>query len=146
MDPIGIDGSVIKSVSLKVGHKYLGVRFSPTDNMTSIITKNLHERTCNIAKFMAWLQINENTPIEIKLTVLDSCLFNAILYGVEAWGDISCMKDDLRSIEVKILKAIMKAKKGTSNDLVFNDLKRPNIISQIKDGQCNFLPPFREFK
>ena len=64
--------------------------FFPTNDITKIITMNMKKRKGSIAKFYAWLHINENTPIEVKLMVLDNCMFNAILYGVETWGNISC--------------------------------------------------------
>ena len=82
---------------------------------------------------------NENTPIEVKLMVLDSCMFNSILFGVETWGNISCIEDELKAIEMKALKAILKVKTGTTNDLILHELQRCNIIAKIKDMQCIFF-------
>ena len=63
---------------------------------------------------------------------------NSILYGVETWGSIKCIEQELRTIEQKALKAILKVKKCTSNDLVYNKLKRADIISNIMDRQWAF--------
>ena len=41
-------------------------------------------------------------------------------------------------MEIKALKAILQVKKGTSNYLVYNELKRADIISKIKNRQYNF--------
>ena len=93
----------------------------------------------HVAKFYAWLEINENTPIQTKLLVLDSCVFNAVLYGCETWGDITNIQDELISIEIKLLKRILNIKKGTSTTLVYYELKRPIITAKIKDKQYNFF-------
>ena len=61
------------------------IRF-PTDDISKIITKKVNQRMNNICKFYAWLEINKDTPIEIKVMILDNCLFSSILYGVETWG------------------------------------------------------------
>ena len=93
----------------------------------------------HIAKFYSWLEINENTPIETKLLVLDSCAFSALIYGCEGWGDISCVTSKLLAIEIKMLKTILKVKKGTTNNIIFFELRRSNIITKIKDKQYHFF-------
>ena len=65
---------------------------------------NINVRMFNVAKFYAWLNVNENTPIEVKLMVFDSCVMNALLYEIETWGDITCIEEQLKLIESKSLK------------------------------------------
>ena len=48
-------------------------------------------------------------------------------------------KIGMRKIEMKALKAILKVKKGTANDLILHELRRPDIISKIKDLQFQFF-------
>ena len=48
-------------------------------------------------------------------------MFNAILYGVEAWGDTSHLENQLLTIEMKALKAIPKVKYGATRDLVLHE-------------------------
>ena len=121
--------------------------FFPTKNINEILKRNLNKRMGNISKFYAWLDVNTDTPVEVKLMVLYNCMFSAILYGVETWGDISYIEDLLLSIELTALKAILKVKSGTTNDLVLHELRRCNIIARIKDRQYVFykkileLPP-----
>ena len=111
----------------------------PSNDMNKIIMFNLNQRMGSVCKFYAWLEVNEETPIGIKILVLDSCLFNSILYAVETWGNITCIDGKLRVIEQKALKAVLRVISGTSNDLVYNELKRPDIISRIKDSQRKFF-------
>ena len=63
--------------------------FFPTNNMNDIILKNLNRRSVNISKIYGWLNVNDDTPFEIKFMVLGNCVFSSILYGAETWGDIS---------------------------------------------------------
>ena len=140
LEPLLVDNETsLSSVNVKDGHRYLGMKCLPSNDMDRIIRFNLNERMINVCKFYAWLEVNEETPVEIKILVLDSCLFNSILYAVETWGDITCIELSLRRTEQKALKAILKVKSGTSNDLIYNELKRPDIISRIKDSQRNFF-------
>ena len=84
LQPIQINGDTfISSVNVKGGHRYLGMKFFPTDNCEEIIKFNIKDRAGRLCKFYAWLEDNDDTPIEIKLLVLDTCLFNSLLYGVE---------------------------------------------------------------
>ena len=139
LEPLHIDtDTVLSSVDVKDAYKYLGMKFLPSNDMNKINMFNLNQRMGSVCKFYAWLEVNEETPIGIKILVLDSCLFNSILYAVETWGNITCIDGKLRVIEQKALKAVLRVKSGTSNDLVYNELKRPDIISRIKDSQRNF--------
>ena len=70
----------IGSIDPIKGYKYLGMLFYPTDNINDIILRNWNKRIGNISKFYAWLEINNNTPIELKLLVLDNCMFSLILW------------------------------------------------------------------
>ena len=114
------------------------MKFIPTIIFTEIVKFNLRDRKGIVCKFYAWLEDNNDTPIEIKLLVLDCCMFLSMLYAVETWGDISCIEKELRRIEQKALRAILQVKAGTSIDLIYNVLQRADIISKIKDLQFNF--------
>ena len=51
--------------------------FYPTDDLDKIILNKLSKRKVYVAKYYAWVEINENTPVDIKLLVLDQCMFTA---------------------------------------------------------------------
>ena len=136
LEPLRIDENTeLASVDPVKGHRCLGVKFLPTDNVDKIIMFNIDERIHNWPRFYEWLDVNEETPIEIKLLVLDNCFFLSILYAVEVFGNIGCIEKKLRLSEQKALRCILKVKKSTSTDLWYNELKRPDIISTIQDSQ-----------
>ena len=133
------------SVHPQKGHRYLGVRAYPTNSISKIISSNIDGRLNNCCKYYAWLEVNKETPIEVKLEVLDGCLFGSILSAVEAFGDISCVEKKLRLTEQKALRCILGVKNSTPIDLLYNEIKRPDIISKIKDLQYNFYQKVKEF-
>ena len=71
--------------------------------------------------------------------VLDQCMFTAFLYGAEAWGNISIIEKEIRNIELKAVKSIMRVKQFTSTDLIYFELDRADIVSKVKDLQFKFF-------
>ena len=113
---------MIQSVDSTTGHKYLGMLFFPTNDLNDIILKNINKRMVNVSKYYAWLVVNEETPVDIKLLVLDQCMFTSLLYGIEAWDDISIIENKILKIELDALRRILKVKTGTSIDLIYFEL------------------------
>ena len=106
-----------------------------TNDIIDLIRANLKYKAFNIAKYFDWYSINEHTPIIIKLRVLDNCMYSSLLYGCELWWKVDHIKYELLKDERKILKMILGTKQGTSNDHVYIELSRPDIVSKIKDRQ-----------
>ena len=71
------------------------------------------------------------------MMVFDNCVLNGLLYGIETWGDISSIEKQLKVIETKALKYILRVKKGTTTDLVYHE-QRDDIICKIKGRQYSF--------
>ena len=61
-------------------------------------------------------------------------MLNALLYGIETWGDISSIEKQFKVIETKALKYILRGKKGTTTDLVYHELHQGDIC-KINDLQ-----------
>ena len=145
--PMSIDESnLVHSVDSVKGYKYLGILFFPTSDINEIISKNINRRMVNVSKYYAWLEVNVETPVDIKLLVLDQCMFTALLYGVETWGDIYKIEDKLRKIEIDALRRVLKVKTGTSIDLIYFELNRADVISRIKDAQFKFYKKLSSIK
>ena len=143
--PIDIDETTqIFSIDDK-GHVFLGMTYIPTNELEVILKFNLKNRMKNTAKFYGWLEVNENTPIQTKLLVLDVCVFGAMLNASESWGNISCIEESLVKTEMKMLKRILNVKKGTCNDLIYYELRRAPITLQIRDRQFRFFKKLKEF-
>ena len=137
-EDIIIGDIMIKSAS-KNQCLYLGMLFTNTNDIKDLIIANLKHRAVNKIKFYNWLDINIETSIVIKLRVLDSCMYSSMLYGCEVWWRLEDVKDELLKEEREILKRILGVKRGTSNDHIYIELSRPDIVSRIKDRQYNFF-------
>ena len=85
---------------------------------------NFRYRSFNIKKFYDWLDVNLMTPINIKLVVMDACMFAAYLYGCECWSTIDSVEEKLLLIERKLLKHILQVKPSTPNAIIYTELGR----------------------
>lgn len=129
----------INAIKKNNSTNYLGFHLTPTNSRNHLIVFNIKKRLHNFAKFHVWLEANETTPILIKIRVLDMCCISSVIYGCETWGDIQCIKSILLKHEIKALKHILGVKTSTSNNLIYQELHRHNIISRIKLLQFKFI-------
>ena len=87
------------------GYNWLGFWLSHTNKILELIQFNVKKKMYNIAKFYEWLKVNNETPFQVKIDVLYSCLFMSILYSCEAWGNLTRIEEQFNLIERKALKA-----------------------------------------
>ena len=138
------DDRKIEAVELNDGYNFIGFRLTYSDDIHQLVENNLKSKMYNIAKFYAWLEYNETTPFFIKIKVLYSCLFESLLYSTEAWGNLSKVKKVLLETEKKALKSCLGVKAGTSTDLVYQEINRPDIIASINDRQFKFAEKIKK--
>ena len=139
MEPITLDNAeTVEPVDKAEGYTFLGFNLSYSNDISKLIHSNLNKKMVNIIKFYAWLDYNENTPFFVKMKVLYTCLFASLLYSVEAWGDVKAFEEKLRKTEKDALKKRLGVKSGTSNDLIYLELNKADIIANIKDRQYKF--------
>ena len=131
------NGTIIKPAKNNE-HLCLGMWFVASGSITMQMMCNLNHREFNIKKFYDWLEVNLMTPINIKLWVLDACMFAAYLYGCECWSTIDEVKDKLLALERKLLKTILQVKPSTPNAMVYTELGRCDLITRIKIRQKKF--------
>ena len=86
------------------------------------------------------------TPIQIKIQVLDSCMYMSYFYGCECWWKIDSVARTLLLEERKILKRILGVKPNTPDDILYVELKRCDIITKTKQRQFNFYKQFKKLK
>ena len=139
INPIHVDDQTIIGPAENNEYVYLGVKFVASDNIVTHIKKNLQCRMYHVSKFYDWLAINKNTPIRMKLQVFYTCMFNAYLYGIEAWWGIDAFKNQLLLLERKLLKNILGVKRNTPDDLLYLEIDRPDIMAVIKWRQYSFF-------
>ena len=147
-DPDTDDLKINKDVSINAvkateGYTWLGFSLSYSSDISRLIQFNFNKKKVNITKFYSWLHLNESTPFPLKLRVLYGCMFSALLYSCEAWGDLSCITNSILEIERKGIKSCLGVKQGTSNDLLYIELNKGDIKSTIMERQYNFYNKFK---
>ena len=121
-------------------HLYLGMWFIASAEIIQQILCNFRHRAFNIKKFGEWLDINAMTPVNIKICVLDACMFAAYLYGCECWSlSVDEVKEKILAIERKMLKMILQVKPSTPDQLIYVELGRCNVMCRIKQRQKRFF-------
>ena len=138
------DGTVVSSLEQGKSSPYLGMYLYHTNSLKRLIEYNIKKRKFNVAKFKSWLEVNKNTPLSIKMLVLDNCVLSSILYGSEAWGDLTFISNELVTIELDLLKSVLGVKSGTPTKLVYHELRRGSIASKLIDRQVNFIKKIKE--
>ena len=76
-----------------------------------------------------------NTPFPLKLRIFYGCMFSALLYSCEAWGDFSSTENMILLTERKALKACLGIKARTPDDVIYVGINRPDIKAVIKHIQ-----------
>ena len=138
-EPLIINEETTIGAAIDNEYVYLGMLFIASNDIVKHIESNLKQRAFHEAKFFEWLSVNEWTPIRIKVHVLYACMFNAYLYGAEAWWRIDDFSDNLLKLERKLLKAVLHANPSTPHDLVYIELSRPDIVAIVKQRQHSFF-------
>ena len=64
----------VSPVNLDHGYNWLGSNLSYSSDVRCLIRNNFQKKKCNIGKFYAWLQINNNTPFPLKMKILYGCM------------------------------------------------------------------------
>ena len=128
------------SAALNDEHLYLGMWFMASCEVLQQLLCNFRHRSFNIKKFCDWLEINTMTPVNIKICVLDCCMFAAYLYGCECWSStIEEVRERILATERKLLKIILQVKPSTPNEIVYTEIGRCDMMCRIKKRQKRFF-------
>ena len=141
-DIIVTEDLCIKAVEEKEGYNWIGFWLTHTNKVHELIEFNLKKKAYNTAKFYEWLHINNETPFQVKLDVLYSCLFSSLLYSCEAWGNLIKIEEQFNVIERKALKAILGVKPSTSDLIVYAEINRAELSAIVMDRQEKFWDKF----
>ena len=71
-------------------------------------------------------------------------MFPSFLYSCETWGELPPkIEKEILLIEKKAIKMILGVKSGTSDNIIFTEINRPDLISKIYQRQFNFYLRFQ---
>ena len=89
------DETKVDAVDPEKGYCWLGFWLTYTNNVPNLIASNLNKKSFHICHFYGWLEANLETPIILKLRVLYGCMFAAVLYSCEAWGNTEIIREQI---------------------------------------------------
>ena len=69
-------------------------------------------------------------------------MYEFLLYSCETWGALQKLETQLLLIEKKALKACLGVKMGTSDDIVYAEINKADIVSTIYWWQYKFYRKF----
>ena len=144
------DNRSISAVDPEIGYKWLGFNLSYSSSVHTLIQFNFKKKKIDISKFYAWLQINESTPFPLKLKILYCCMLPSLLYSSEAWGPLHDLEEQILLIERKALKACLGVKSGTSDEIIYTELNKSDIVAHIymrlKQTECTAKNIWQSYK
>ena len=116
---------------------YLGLLFSDTGSISNDIKLNVQNKRNNISiKFTNFCAKNYLAPINVKLSVLHSCVMSSLCYGSETWGNNSC--DEVDVIYRMGLRTALSVRQSTCNEIIFLETGSYPISCQVKKRQFKF--------
>ena len=122
-------------------YKYLGCIFTADGRASSAVAADATARTCQLMKFISFVDKNNDAPFYVKKKIFTACLSSSLLYGCETW-----LNADLRPIKRLYntgLKALLAVRHSTSNDLCRAELGMPDLDAMVRDKQRAFFQKIR---
>ena len=139
--PMNLKQGMIKNKESEV---YLGSTITKSTRIVNDIEGDSKNRNINIIKYYGFLRENRNAPLFIKLKVLEACTITTLLYNCETWASANIQPIEVRYR--KLLKAILRVKATTCNEIIYLELGCTSIKTQIKIQQYRFWKKLKELK
>ena len=118
-------------------YTYLGSVFTSDGALSSAIAAHAKSKTCQILKFVSFLQKNTDVPFYVKKRIFDAALMSSVLYGCESW-----FHGDLRPIEKLYnwgIKQLLGVRVTTCTEMCYVELGYPSLKALIQAKQRKFF-------
>ena len=127
------DTSPIVLENVKISHTktyiYLGAVISIIATVDQIKAQ-MKDKYCQVLKFYAFLNKNNDAPFSVKKQVWDSALASSIFYSSETWltYDLKCVQSTYRAT----LKQLLGVRKSTPTDCLLIECGMPTAKVYIQ--------------
>ena len=139
MEPITVDSITMRCETSEI---YLGSVITNSTKLKTDVEADIKHRQLNVIKFYAFLRINKNAPVAIKLKVLDSCIISSILHNAETWADVNIER--LEVMHRRMLKSILGVRTTTCSEFMYIELGVTPIKAQVLMKQWKFWNKVKE--
>ena len=132
-EPIISNGVTLKC---SLDEVYLGSVITCSTKLAHDVEADIKHRHLNIVKFYAFLRSNRNAPVDVKLKVLEACVFSSLLHNAETWAD--CRIERLEVLHRRMLKSILGVRMTTPSELLHVELGVTSVKTYVSVKQFNF--------
>ena len=116
---------------------YLGVIFTSDGSALSSLKQHVLEKKKHLNKLIMFFFKNQDMPFVMKKKVLDAAFSAALLYGCEAWLNVSLKQ--VENLYHTSVKSLLGVRNTTGNNLCLLELGYPPLKSLIQARQHKFL-------
>ena len=117
--------------------KYLGIKISDTGNLKNDIDLYVNEKRSNVSiKYSNFCRKNFLAPLNVKITVLNSCVSTSLTYACETWGVSSIKK--VEAAFRQGLKTALSIRDCVNNEIVYVESGEWPLELRITKQQLKF--------
>ncbi len=131
--PITVQGCTVLHC---LAYTYLGSVFTVDGKFSSMFTKHVSDKHCNLLKFYAFVRRNASLPFCFK-RVFEACTMSSLLYGCEGWFSTSVGK--LNTIYMSAVKALLGVRTSTPNEQCLIEIGQPSLKAMIMNRQYRYF-------
>ena len=116
---------------------YLGAIFTADGSTLSSLKRHFTVKQAQLNKLIIFLNVNKDMPFIAKWKVVNAAFNASILYGCEAWLDVSC--HIMNSLYIGAIKMLLGVRPTCTNDVCLIELGLPPLQALIKHKQQQFF-------
>ena len=138
-EPLPFGSKILKHVSHL---ETLGSHLSASGKLAEDLRLHMLARYKSCIKFYNFLKANKLAPLPVKLTVLEACVVNSLLYNCETFGPL--IPQDLEKTYIKLLRRSLNVRNNTPALTLYIEAGFLPIKALILARQFNFFKQYRE--
>ena len=133
-ETIVIQGMTVKHCTKYV---YLGVTISENGSAATMLKDHVADKKKHLNRLIIFLSRNHDAPFFVKRKVFNAAFSSAILYGCEAWLDVSLKP--LETMYMSAVRRLLDVRQSTPTLTCLIEAGIPSLAVLVKHRQSKFL-------
>ena len=131
---IVVDGMTVKHCTSYV---YLGAIISENGSAATMLKAHIADKKKHLNRLLIFLSRNHDAPFFVKRKVFDAAFSSAILYGCEAWLDVSLKP--METMYMSAVRRLLDVRRSTPTMTCLVEAGIPSLQALVKCKQSKFL-------
>ena len=131
---IVVEGMTVKHCTSYV---YLGAIISESGSAATMLKAHVADKKKHLNRLLIFLSRNHDAPFFVKRKVFDAAFSSAILYGCEAWLDVSLKP--METMYMSALRRLLDVRRSTPTMTCLIEAGIPSLQALVKYKQSKFL-------